>query len=103
MAKKKISSILTQCRFCFLGHLMRMTVNCLPKQLLVSTLVGGKHAAGSQKHWWNDVVSKDLRLFNLSRTLSEEAQERVSWHVTIKPSIALLNKKAEVEEKSCKN
>ena len=42
MAKQqRISSILTQRRLCFLGHLSRMLEETLPKQLLVSC-DGGK-------------------------------------------------------------
>ena len=84
MAKhKRISSILTQSHLCFLGHLVLMPDNHLPKQLLVSAPVADKHAAGGQKRQWNDVVSKNLSLFNLSRTWKEESQEHVSWCATI--------------------
>ena len=47
MAKQqRISSLLTQRRLRFLGHLSRMSEDRLPKQLLVSAPVGGKRTAG---------------------------------------------------------
>ena len=75
----------------------------LPKQLLVSAPVGGKRTAGGQKRRWNDLVSKDLSLCNLSRTWREEALERASWRATIKQSIPLVNHQAEIREKSRKD
>ena len=75
----------------------------LAKQLLVSAPVSGKRSVGGQKCRWNDVVSNDLRLSNLSETWREQAQERVSWHATIKHSTELLNKQAEANEKSHKD
>ena len=52
----RISSVLVQCRLCFLGHLSRMSDERLLKQLLMSAPVGGKRSIGGQKHRWNDVV-----------------------------------------------
>ena len=80
-----------------------MPDNCPPKQLLVSAPVGSEHAAGVHKRAWTDVVSKDLRLCKLSRTWREEAQECLSLSATIKHSIGVLYKQAEVNEKSHKH
>ena len=60
------------CHLCFLGHLVRMPDNCLAKQLFMLSPVGGKHAVRGQKRRWNDVVSKVLRLCNLSKTWREK-------------------------------
>ena len=79
MAKQqKISSILTQCRLRFLGHLSRMSEERLPKQLLVSAPVGGKHTAGGQKRRWNDLVVNNRKQCKLSRSWREQAQEHDS-------------------------
>ena len=75
----------------------------LAKQHLVSTPVGDKHSVGGQKRRWNDVVSNDLRLSNLSETWREQVHERDSWHATIKHSAELLNIQAEANEKSLKD
>ena len=62
MAKQqRISSLLTQCHLCFLGHLSRMSKERLPKQLLVSAPVGDKHTAGGLKHRWGNLVVNDLK------------------------------------------
>ena len=104
MAKQqRISSILTQRRLRFIGHLSRMSEERLPKQLLVSAPVGGKRTAGGQKRRWNDLVVNDLKQCNLSRSWREQAQERDSWRATIKRRVELLNKQTEDKEKSCKD
>ena len=104
MAKQqRISSILTQRRLRFLGHLSRMSEDRLPKQLLVSAPVGGKRTAGGQKRRWSDLVSNDLKQCNLSRSWREQAQERDSWRATIRRRVELLNKQAEDKEKACKD
>ena len=104
MAKQlRVSSILAQRRLRFLGHLLRMPDERLPKQLLVSAPLGGKRRAGGQKRRWNDIVANDLKQCNLPGTWRELAQERNSWRTTIKHSVELLNKKAEETEKSCKD
>ena len=73
MAKQqRISSILVQCRLRFLAHLSRISNGRLPKQLLVSAPIGGKHPAGRQKRRWNDVAS-DLKECNLSESWREQA------------------------------
>ena len=73
--QQRISSILSQRRLRFLGHLSRMGDHRLPKQLLVSALVGGQRAPGGQKLKWNDLVSRDLRACAPQRT-------GVSYHRT---------------------
>ena len=104
MAKQqRISSLLTQRRLRFLGHLSRMSEDRLPKQLLVSAPVGGKRTAGGQKRRWSDLVSNDLKQCNLSRSWREQVQERDSWRATIRHRVELLNKQAEDKEKACKD
>ena len=50
MAKQmRISSIFSQHRLHFLGHLSMMLEDQLPRQLFVCAPVGGKHLAGGQK------------------------------------------------------
>ena len=104
MAKQqRISSILTQRRLRFLGHLSRMSEDRLPKQLLVSAPAGGKRTAGGQKRRWSDLVSNDLKQCNLSKSWREQSQERDSWRATIRRRVELLNNQAEDKEKACKD
>ena len=86
---------LAQRRLRFLGHILHMPNERLPKQLLVSAPVGGKRTAGGQKRRWNDIVTNDLRQCDLFGTWREQAQDRTSWHTSVKHSIELLNKQAE--------
>ena len=104
MAKQqRISSLLTQRRLRFLGHLSRMSEDRLPKQLLVSAPVGGKRTAGGQKRGWSDLVSNDLKQCNFSRSWREQAQERDSWRATIRPRVEVRNKQVKDKEKGCKD
>ena len=100
MAKQqRISSILTQRRLRFLGHLSRMSEERLPKQLLVSAPVRGKRTAGGQKCRWSDLVANDLKLCNLSRSWREQAQERDSWRATIRRRVELLKQASRGQRK----
>ena len=47
--QQRMSSILVQRHLRFLGHIVRMPKERLPRQLLVSAPVGGKRAPGGQK------------------------------------------------------
>ena len=101
--QQRISSLLTQRRLRFLGHLSRMSEDRLPKQLLVLAPVGSKRTAGGQKHRWSDLMVNDLKQCNLSRNWREQAQECDSWRATIRRRVELLSKQAEDKEKSCKD
>ena len=103
MAKQpRISSILTQRRLRFLGHLSRRPEDWLPRQLLVCAPVGGKRSAGGQKQRWNDVVASDLKQCNLSGIWRKQAQEHGSWRTTTQCSVERLSIEAEYE-RSCKD
>ncbi len=101
--QQRISSILTQCRLRFLGHLSRMSEERLPKQLLASAPVRHKHTARGQKRRWSYLVMNDLKQCNLSKSWRKQAQEHDSWRATIKRKVELLNKQAEDQETSCKD
>ena len=80
MAKQqKLSSVLSQRRLRFLGHIFRMKDSRLPKQLLVCVPVDDKRAAGRQKYRWNDVVLRDLKSCKLSEDWHEFAHSRSLW------------------------
>ena len=94
-----MSSILSQRRLRFLGHLAHMDNSRLPKKLLVYTLVGGSHAVGGQKCRWNDVVLSDLRRCGLEEDWRAYAQNRRMWRHTIKEHVENLNNCDEQREK----
>ena len=101
--QQRVSSILIQRCLRFLGHIVRMPEERLPRQLLVSAPVGGKHAPGGQKRRWNDVVVEDLNQASLSGVWREQALDHDSWRSTIKHSVELLNDQAEATERSLKD
>ena len=77
--QQRISSILTERRLRFLGHLSRMSESRLPKKLLVCAPVAGKRQAGGQKMRWNDLVQRDLKLCCLESDWRESVQNRLGW------------------------
>ena len=101
--QQRLSSILSQRRLRFLGHLSRMGDQRLPKQLLVSALVGGKRAPGGQKLRWNDLVTRDLRACGMLDSWRELAQDRDEWRRKVKEVFEGVNKNAESDEKACKD
>ena len=104
MAKQqKLSSVLSQCRFCFLGHISQMKDSRLPKQLLVCAPVDSKCAAGGEKYRCNDLVLRDLRSCELLEVWHEFAHSRSLWRKVIHDSVESLNVLAEKEEKRRKD
>ena len=78
---------------------VRMGEHCLPKQLLVSALVGGRRAPGGQKLCWNDLLYRDLKACSLQHNWREMAQNRDAWHNEVKEAIRVINQSAEHDEK----
>ena len=104
MAKhQKLSSVLSQHRLCYLGHISQMKDSRLPKQLLVCAPVDGKCAPGKQKYPWNDLVSRDLKSCELSEDWHEFANSRSLWRKVIHDCVESLNVLAEKEEKRQKD
>ena len=99
--QQRVSSTQLQRRLHFLGHILRMPGDRLPRQLLVSVSVFGKRATGGQTSRWNDVV-KDLNKGRLWG-LEEQAIYLDSWHIIIKHKVDLPNFKAKATEKILKD
>ena len=53
--QQRVSTLLSQRRLQYAGHLARMDDSCLPRKLMVSALSSGKHSTGGQKCRWNDL------------------------------------------------
>ena len=63
--QQRVSSILSQRRLRFAGHLVRMSGNHLPRKLLVCSLPFGRRSAGGQNCRWDDLLLRDLRKIGL--------------------------------------
>ena len=65
-------------RLQWLGHLSRMDISRVPRQLMVCCPEGGKHMAGGQNRW-NDVVSKDLKKGEVLSDWRQNTRDRREW------------------------
>ena len=101
--QQKLSSVLSQRRLRFLGHISRMKDSHLPKQLLVCAPVDGKRAAGGQKYRWNDLVSRGLKSCELSEDWREFAHSGCLRRKVIHDHVEYFNVLAEKEEKRQKD
>ena len=75
----RVEVIMLQRRLRWLGHVLRMASERIPRCLLVSKIAGGKRAMGKQKLRWCDVVSNDLKRCGLVENWSEIAVDRKMW------------------------
>ena len=100
---QRVSSMLTQRRFCLLGHIMRMPENRLPRQLLVCAPSRGRRSAGGQKLRWNDQVLRDLQSCNLDGEWKELTQNRSKWRNRVRIGTSNLNQQKEADEKHRKD
>ena len=100
---QRVSSMLTQSRHCLLGHIMRMPVDRLPRQLLICAPAHGSHSAGGQKLQWNDLVLRDLQRCNLDGEWRTLTQDRSEWRNRVRIGTSNLNQQKEADEKHCKD
>ena len=96
---QRLSSMLTQSRLRLLGHIMRMPVDRLPRQLLLCAPPHGSQSAGGQKLRWNDLVSRDLQSCNLDGEWRELTQDRSEWRNRVRIGTSNLNQQKEADEK----
>ena len=76
---QRVSSMLTQRCLRLLGHIMRMPVDRLPRQLLMCAPPHGRRSAGGQKLRWNDLVSRDLQSCSLDGEWRALTQDQSEW------------------------
>ena len=64
----------------WLGHVIRMPSDRLPKQVLYGELVDGRRSAGGQKKRYKDFIKTVLKKFNMNPdTLEADASNRSLW------------------------
>ena len=104
MAKKhRLSSVLSQHKLRFFGHISQMNDSHLPKQLLIFAPVDGKRAAGWQRYRWNNLVLRNLNSCRLSEGWCECAHSPGLWLTVIHDCVESLNVLTEKEEKRWKD
>ena len=75
-----LSSILKQRRLRWLGHVHRVPIDRLPKQILYGELTGGKQPVGRPKLRYKDVIKRDLTDYGIDPMHWQTvAEERPTW------------------------
>ena len=73
----------------WVGHVIRMDDNRLPKQTLFAELAQGTRAAGGQKKRYKDHLKTTLKACNIEpRQLETLAEDRPTWRSSVKYSKA---------------
>ena len=79
-----LEAILATTQLRWTGHLLRMSDEQIPKQLLYGELEEGKRRVGGQKMRYKDVVKRHLKLADINVNDWEElAADRTDWRRTI--------------------
>ena len=85
-----IESMIIARQFCWVGHVIRMPENCLPRQVLYGELRDGTRAAGGQKKRFKDQLNSNLKNCNINpNQLEELASDRPAWRSAIKQGIEI--------------
>ena len=100
---QRVSSMLTQSRLHLLGHIMRMSEDRLPRQLLVCAPAHGRRSTGGQKLRWNDLVLRDLQSCNLDGEWRALTQDRSEWRNRVRIGTSNVNQQKEAVEKHRKD
>ena len=93
--QQRVSSILSQRRLRFAGHLVRISGNRLPRKLLVCSLPFGRRSAGGQKCRWDDLLLRDLRKIGLGDDWKSNAMDRNEWKWIVRERVESVNKSKE--------
>ena len=101
--QQRVSSLLSQRRLRFAGHLVRMDDNRLPHKLLVCTLPSGKRSVGGQKCRWNDLLLRDLKKIGLGDDWRSKATDRNEWKRVVREGVETANECEESREKKQKD
>ena len=74
----------------WVGHVIRMPENRLPRQVLYGELRDGTRAAGGQKKRFKGQLNSNLKSCNIDpNQLEELASDRPAWRSTIKQGIEI--------------
>ena len=93
--QQRVSSLLSQRRLRFAGHLVRMSGNRLPRKLLVCSLPSGRRSVGGHKCRWNDLLLRDLRKIGLGDDWKSKAMDRNEWKRIVRERVESVNKSEE--------
>ena len=98
--QQRVSSLLSQRRLRFAGHLVRISGNRLPCKLLVCSLPFGRRSVGGQKCRWNDLLLRDLRKIGLGDDWKSKAMDRNEWKRIIRERVVCQQERGDTREET---
>ena len=94
---------LSQRRLRWLGHVLRMGAERIPKSLLYSELVVGKRNRGRPKLRFKDVYKRDLKSLSIrTDALELLANDRAKWRSSVRKRLMERNQQYSKEPKKMK-
>ena len=89
-----IEAMMISAQLRWVGHVVRMADDRIPKQLLYGELAQGKRSRGGQRKRYKDSLKHNVIKCNLDpNTLEAMAVDRAGWRGTVKSSIVLFERK----------
>lgn len=85
--QRTIESMIMTNRLRWLGHVMRMPEERMPKKMIFGQLQTARPAGGTRQRW-KDCVQHDLRAMGLEDGWSILAQQRDKWHAATEKAIS---------------
>ena len=83
-----LECMLNRSQLRWVGHVVRMSDNRLPKQLLYGELREGSRRAGGQAKRYKDATNKTLKACHIPSASHENAvQDRTVWRATVKSGL----------------
>nr|VZI14314.1 unnamed protein product [Spirometra erinaceieuropaei] len=83
-------AIVRQIQLCWIGHLVRMDDERLPKRLFYGDVATGSRRQGGQIRPYKDTLKSSLKCLQINPTNSEElALDRPTWRRTVKTGAAI--------------
>lgn len=84
----------------WLGHVIRMPSDRLPKQVLYGELVDGRRSAGGQKKRYKDFIKTVLKKFHMNPdTLEADASNRSLWRRKCHGGVEFFEERNRVERR----
>ena len=96
--QQTIQSMMMTNRLRWLGHVMRMSDERMPKRMMFGKLQTARPAGGTKQRW-KDCVQQDLRLMGLENEWSAVAQHRDKWHAATEGGVKKWEKEKNAKEK----
>ena len=85
--QQTIQSMIMNNRLRWLGHVMRMSDERMPKRMMFGKLQTARPAGGTKQRW-KDCVQQDLKCMEMEDGWTDLAQQRDKWHAATRKAVA---------------